>query len=258
MTTRSLRSPPAPSLTDHPVTARRPSGLRSKACSSRARPAWGVRSRRAAASSAALPPGPLDPLQPAWAARSVTRSRCSSGPRSWSQYRTRGDSCRMAVTPASARARRCCPSAAAPAAPGSTGAVNAARSELAAVASRLRPPGGAATRRASPPAAGSSHRARFPPVPSPASAAGSGPGPGGAGRGDRNSIPPSGRKAGLSSPSADQVSRAGARAGPAAPVSTRQMLDLNVRPSGARTDTVTASQLPSGDSRRPVSRGRAR
>ncbi len=164
----------------------------------------------------------------------------------------------MAVTPASARARRCCPSAAAPAVPGSTGAVKAASPELAAVTGRLRPPDGAVTRRASPPVAGSNHRACFPPGSSPACSAGFGPGTGGTGRGDRNSIPPSGRKAGLSSPSADQVSRAGGSAGPAAPVSTRQMLDLNVRPSGARADTVTASQSPSGDSRKPVSRGRAR
>ena len=96
------------------------------------------------------------------ASTSRTRSRCSSGPRSWSQYRTRADSCRIAVTPASARARRCCASAAGPPAPGSTAAVNAARPEPAAVASRLMPPGGAVTRRASPPAAGSSHRARWP------------------------------------------------------------------------------------------------
>jgi hypothetical protein len=66
---------------------------------------------------------------------------------------------------------------------------------------------------------------------------------------------PSGRKAGLSSPSADLVSRTAARS---APVSTRQMLGLKVRPSGARADTVTASQLPSGASRSPLSRGRAR
>ena len=43
---------------------------------------------------------------------------------------------------------------AAPPAPGSTGAVNAASPAPAAVTSRLTPPGGAATRRASPPAAG--------------------------------------------------------------------------------------------------------
>ena len=85
-----------------------------------------------------------------------------------------------------------------------------------------------------------------------------GAGAGSAGPADRNSSPPSGRKAGLSSPSADQVSLAGAAARPQAPVSTRQMLGLNVRPSGARADTVTASQLPSGASLRPVSRGRAR
>ena len=239
------------------MTATRPSGLSSKACSSRARPGRGVRSRGSAAVSA--PPGAPIPLGASpVASRSVTRSRCSSGPRSWSQYRTRGDSCRMAVTPASARARRCSASAAAPLAPGSTGAVNAASPQPAAVPSRLRPPGDAATRRASPPAAGSSHRARFPPASPPASAAGSGPGAGGAGRADRNSIPPSGRKAGLSSPSADQVSRTAARAGPLDPVSTRQMLGLSVRPSGARADVATASQPPSGASCRPVSRGRAR
>ena len=294
MTTTSLRSPPAPSSTDHPVTAARPSGVSSNACSSRARPGWGVRSRGAGTAPAVTSPeapGPLQASSPA--STSWTRSRCSSGPRSWSQYRTRADSCRIAVTPASARARRCCASATAPLAPGSTDAVNAASPEPVAVASRLIPPGGAMIRRASPPAAGSSHRARWPsgspagPSPGPgggpgaaggsappdsglpgsglscpgraASGRGGGPAgrvPGGAGRDDRKASEPSGRNAGLSSPSADRVSRTAA--GAASLVSTRQMLDLNVWPSGARADTVTASQLPSGASRSPVSRGRAR
>ncbi len=162
MTTTSLRSPPPPSSTDHPVTAARPSGVSSNACSSRARPGWGVRSRGAAAGPAAASPGTAGPLQASPAAStSWTRSRCSSGPRSWSQYRTSADSCRIAVTPASARARRCGPSAAA-LAPGSTDAVKAASPEPVAVTSRPMPPGGAMIRRASPPAAGSSHRAFWP------------------------------------------------------------------------------------------------
>ena len=115
-----------------------------------------------------------------------------------------------------------------PLAPGSTGQVNAASGAAAAVASRLMPPGGAVSWHASPPSAGSSHSARFPAAASAWAAPGwSLPGwpvtgelappgwpSGGAGRADRNSSEPSGRKAGLSSPSADLVSRA-ARTGPA-------------------------------------------
>ncbi len=258
MTTRSLRSPPAPSLTDHPVTARRPSGLRSKAFSSRARPAWGVRSRRAAASPAALPPGPLDPLQPAWAAQVgdqqplLVRAEVMVPVPDQGRLVQDGRHARVGPGPALR-----------PVASGPAGARQHRRGER----GQLRTggggePAGAARRRrdaAGLPACGRQQ----PQGPLPAGVVAGVRGrrrtrPGGAGRGDRNSIPPSGRKAGLSSPSADQVSRAGVRAGPAAPVSTRQMLDLNVRPSGARADTVTASQVPSGDSRRPVSRGRAR
>ena len=292
MSTTFLRSPPPPSSTDHPVTATRPSGVSSKACSSRARPGWGVRSRGRGAAPAPAAPAAAGVLQESWpASTSRTRSRCSSGPRSWSQYRTRGVSCRIAVRPASARAWRCCASPAAPLAPGSTAAVNTASPEPLAVASWLTPPAGATTRQASPPAAGSSHRARWPAGsgPRPCSGPGGGPGcapaggvaggasgsgpvtgpgeaagsrreawppgrvPGGAGRDDRKTSEPSGRNAGLSSPSAERVSRA---AGRPPPVSTRQMLGLNVRPSGARAETVTASQLPSGASRSPVSRSR--
>ncbi len=80
---------------------------------------------------------------------------------------------------------------------------------------------------------------------------------GGAGRADRNTSEPSGRKAGLSSPSADRVSRAGRGPACPGPAGIRQMLGLNVRPSALSADTQAASQLPSGDSRSPVTRGSA-
>ncbi len=175
-----------------------------------------------------------------------------------------------------------------PLAPGSTGQVNAASGAAAAVASRLMPPGGPVSWHASPPPAGSSQSARFPAVPSARAAPGSlvagwplpgwplagAPPPGGpsggAGRADRNSSEPSGRKAGLSSPSADRVSRAARPPNPTyvglagspgwagpGPAGIRQILGLKVRPSALSADTLAASQLPSGDSRNPVSRGSA-
>ena len=90
--------------------------------------------------------------------------RNSAGPRSWSQYRTGTDSCRIAVTPASSRAwrRSASPSDPAPEpGPGRTGAASTTWSLAAAVSAALTPPGSAATRTASPPPAGSRHRAAW-------------------------------------------------------------------------------------------------
>ena len=102
------------------------------------------------------------------------------------------------------------------------------------------------TRLASPPWAGSRHSAGFSALSSPSAASGSA-------RLETNSSVPSGRNRGLPSPSADRVSRAGRP--PAA--SIRQMLVTYFFLSGLSDWTVAASQLPSGDSRRPVIRGMA-
>ena len=80
----------------HPVITEVPSGVSSNASSSRARPGSGVRSRIPVKSS----PGPAASLS---RSGSTANSRTWSGPRSWSQYLTGADSCKMAVTPASPR-----------------------------------------------------------------------------------------------------------------------------------------------------------
>ena len=122
------------------------------------------------------------------------------------------------------------------------------------MASPVTPPGGAVILLASPPAAGSSQRASL-------SLAGSAPGgwpagpAAGSGRLETNSSEPSGRNAGLPSPSALRVSRAGWLPGPAGRVSIRQMLLTNFLPSASIVCTVAASQLPSGASRSAVRRG---
>lgn len=79
----------------------RPSGLMAGESSNRAA-AFGVRSTRPSAwSIRALSTSTGDV---------VASSRGKLGPRSESQYRTGYDSCRIAVTPASSRALRCCSS----------------------------------------------------------------------------------------------------------------------------------------------------
>ena len=111
------------------------------------------------------------------------------------------------------------------------------------------PPGSAVTTLASPPAAGSSHsELTFPPEEARRAA----PAPG-SGRFEVKSSDPSGRKRGLPSPSADLVSR---RDGPPWG-SMRQMLVRYFFRSALSVCTVAASQLPSGDNRRPVIRGTA-
>ena len=78
---------------------------------------------------------------------------------------------------------------------------------------------------------------------------------GAAGRVEVNSSEPSGRNSGPLSPSALRVSRAGRASARA--VSTRQMLETYLPGSPATLCTPTASQVPSGASRIPVSRGTA-
>jgi hypothetical protein len=110
------------------------------------------------------------------------------------------------------------------------------------------PPLTAATERASPPPGGRSQSAV------PLSSASCLPFlRSGSGRLEVKSSAPSGRKCGLPSPSADLVSLAG---GPP-PVSIRQMLVTYFFLSALSDCTVAASQLPSGDSRSPVSLGMA-
>ena len=176
-----------------------------------------------------------------------------SGPRSWSQYLTGADSCKMAVMPASLRSWRSRASSSAllplPAA-GSTGELSTIPPASLATSAAVTPPGRAATTRASPPAAGSSHSAA---TSSPEPAPPSGPvffRPG-SGRLEVNSSDPSGRKRGLPSPSADRVSR---RAGPPW-VSIRQMLVRYFFLSALSVCTAAASQVPSGASRSAATRG---
>ena len=125
------------------------------------------------------------------------------------------------------------------------------------VSTALTPPGRSATWTASPPAAGSRHKAAWPPA---AAVAPCGPSaPSGSlacrpGRLEMNRSDPSGRNRGFVSPSGDRVSRTGPPS-LAAVAGIRQMLVTYVFRSGASVWTAAASQLPSGDSRSAVTRG---
>ena len=122
--TSSQCDSPAGSHCHHPVTTEVPSGVSANASPSSARPGSGVRSRNRAVSppvrslhALGLPRAPLrhpsslsPPAQPisvscTWSG-STANSLGWSGPRSWSQYRTGADSCKMAVIPASLRSWR--------------------------------------------------------------------------------------------------------------------------------------------------------
>src|SRR5271165_1244015 len=219
-------------------------------------------------------PAPAHPMSVSctWSG-STANSLGWSGPRSWSQYLTGADSCKMAVIPASLRSWRSRASSSAvlsfpallargdtlppgdtpdpegpePPAMGSTGDLTTIPPASLATSTAVTPPGRAATTRASPPAAGSSHSA--------ATSSESPLGPvlfrPGSGRLEVNSSDPSGRKRGLASPSADRVSR---RAGPPW-VSIRQMLVRYFLASALSVCTAAASQVPSGASRSVATRG---
>ncbi len=127
---------------------------------------------------------------------------------------------------------------------GSTGELSTMVPAPRAASAAVTPPGRAAMTLASPPPGGSSHRAAVS-ADTPSWLAP------GSGRLDVNSSDPSGRNRGLASPSADRVSR---RAGPP-PGSTRHRLVRYFFPSALSVCTAAASQSPSGDNRRAVTRG---
>jgi hypothetical protein len=115
--------------------------------------------------------------------------------------------------------------------------------------SRSIPAGLAATGRASPPPAGSSHSRA---TSSSGSASGAASG---SSRVEVNSSDPSGRKAALASPGAERVSRRGA-AWPAGSSSHRALVSF--LPSGPGVATEVTSRPPSGDRTRPATRGSLR
>src|SRR5258708_6342940 len=143
-------------------------------------------------------------------------------------------SCKIALTPASARALRRASSSVAPSVPGRAATAATYCCAARAVTSELTPPGGAATWQASPRPGGRSKSADL------AGASALSVLAPGAGRLEVNSSEPSGRNSGPDSPSADRVSRAGG----APLVSIRQMLVTYLLGSGPRLCTTAASQLP--------------
>ncbi|MNW50451.1 hypothetical protein D3C74_279040 [compost metagenome] len=241
--------------TDQEVTSVVPSADRSAECSRSAGPTAEVTSRsstRPAGSSGTASSASVSAGAGSGRAGSSVRcersatNRCGSdGPRSWSQYRTGYPVWRIAATFLSLRALRSSASWARSRALGRTSTASERTGALRATSGAETPAGAEATMRASPPAAGRSHRAEVgsPSVDAEASLSG---------RADVKSRSPSAVKAAPDSPLVLRVRR---RAGASPVGSTSHSAETYAVRFASSVDTLVTSRRPSGDITRPPVRG---